>query len=52
MIVWASIITLAAGALASINDPSSLIVNVAELAGVVALFALVCAAEAFSVPKS
>ncbi len=52
MIFWAGITALAAGAAAYVSDPSSLVVNVAELTGVIALFTLVCAAEAFSEPKS
>ncbi|WP_165820046.1 hypothetical protein [Microvirga sp. KLBC 81] len=52
MLAWATIIALAMGALFYVLDPSAIIVNVAELAGVIALFTLVCAAEAFSAPKS
>jgi hypothetical protein len=52
MITWAAIVTLVAGGLAYANDLSSLLVGMAELGGVVALFTLICAAEAFSEPKS
>jgi len=52
MITWATIVALATGALAYASEPSSILIQLAELAGVVALFALVCAAEAFSEPKS
>lgn len=51
MLAWAIIIALATGVLFYVLDPSVIIVNVAELAGVIALFTLVCAAEAFSEPK-
>lgn len=51
MFAWATIIALAMGVLFYALDPSAIIMNVAELAGVIALFALVCAAEAFSEPK-
>ncbi len=51
MLTWASIVALATGALFYASDNPSLIVNAAELAGVVAMFTLVCAAEAFSEPK-
>jgi len=52
MLAWATVIALVTGALFYVADPSAFAVNVAELAGVIALFALVCAAEAFSEPKS
>jgi hypothetical protein len=52
MVIWATIVALAMGALIYVNDASSMIVDVAELVGVIALFTLVCAAEAFSEPKS
>ena len=52
MITWATIVALATGAFVSMADNSSVLVEVAELVGVVALFALVCAAEAFSEPRS
>ncbi|NIX76881.1 hypothetical protein [Microvirga terricola] len=49
MITWAVIVALVSGALAYISgDLFSLAVNVGELLGVIALFALVCAAEAFN----
>jgi hypothetical protein len=51
MFVWAIIIALVTGVLFYVSDPLAIIVNVAELAGVIALFTLVCAAEAFSAPK-
>jgi hypothetical protein len=52
MLAWATIIALVMGALFYVADPSSFAMNLAELAGVIALFALVCAAEAFSEPRS
>jgi hypothetical protein len=51
MIFWAAIVALATGAFASMGDLSSALVSFAEIVGVVALFTLICAAEAFSVPK-
>lgn len=51
MIFWAAVFALAMGAFAYLGDPSSILVSVAEVGGVVALFMLICAAEAFSVPK-
>ena len=51
MLAWATIIALAMGAIFYVADPSTAMTNVAELAGVIALFTLVCAAEAFSEPK-
>jgi hypothetical protein len=51
MIFWAAIVALVTGASASMGDLSSALVSFAEIVGVVALFTLVCAAEAFSVPK-
>jgi hypothetical protein len=51
MITWATIVALAMGALFYVSDNPSLVMNIAELAGVVAMFMLVCAAEAFSEPK-
>ncbi len=51
MLTWAAIVTLISGTLASLEGGSSMLMNLAELAGVVALFALVCAAEAFSGPR-
>jgi hypothetical protein len=50
MITWATIVTLATGAIAYFGsvDPYSLLLGLAELGGVIALFALVCAAEAFN----
>jgi hypothetical protein len=52
MMFWAAIIALATGAFAYMGDPSSTLVSLAEVAGVIALFTLICAAEAFSVPKN
>ena len=52
MLAWATFVALVTGALFFIADPIAVAMNLAELAGVVALFTLVCAAEAFSVPKS
>lgn len=51
MLTWATIVVLTTGALFYVSDDPSLILNVAELAGVVGMFTLVCAAEAFSEPK-
>ncbi|MEZ0171747.1 hypothetical protein [Microvirga sp. TS319] len=51
MLAWATIIALTTSALSSILDPA-IVLNVAELLGVTALFALVCAAEAFSEPRN
>jgi hypothetical protein len=49
MITWATIVTLATGAIAYFSgDPSSILMGLAELGGVIALFTLVCAAEAFN----
>jgi hypothetical protein len=46
MAVWAAIATLVMGALAYVSgDSSTFLMNLAELGGVVALFALVCATE-------
>ncbi len=52
MMFWAVVIALATGAFAFFGDMSSTLVSLAEVAGVIALFALICAAEAFSVPKN
>ena len=52
MITWATIVTLVMGALVYAIDPSSVLQGLAELGSVIALFTLVCAAEAFSEPKS
>ncbi|MGO4704536.1 hypothetical protein AB4072_02010 [Microvirga sp. 2MCAF38] len=49
MFVWAAIISLALGMIAYIaSDPATALLNLAELGGVIFLFALVCAAEAFN----
>jgi hypothetical protein len=52
MITWAAVVTSITGALASIGDWSSMLLNIAEIGGVVALFTLVCAAEVFSEPRN
>ncbi|MGO4525605.1 hypothetical protein AB4097_12165 [Microvirga sp. 2MCAF35] len=52
MIFWAAVSALAMGAFAYVGDPSSILVSVAEIGGVIALFMLICAAEAFSIPKN
>lgn len=51
MIAWATIVALILGVLFYLNDTSSMLMAVAELASVIVLFTLVCAAEAFSQPK-
>jgi hypothetical protein len=49
MIAWATIITLVTGAIAYVSsDLSSMFTGLAELGGATALFALVCAAEAYN----
>jgi hypothetical protein len=50
MIAWASLITLVTGAAAYATsaDLSSMLMNLAELGGVLALFAVVCATESFN----
>lgn len=49
MITWAAIVAFVLGVLTYVlSDPSTLLLNLAELVGVIALFALVCAAEAFN----
>lgn len=52
MMFWAVVVALVAGAFAYAGDLSSTLVSFAEIVGVVALFTLICAAEAFSIPKS
>ncbi|MEE1611242.1 hypothetical protein [Microvirga sp. CF3016] len=52
MIFWAAIVALATGAFVYVGDLSSALVSLAEIAGVVALFTLICAAEVFSIPKN
>jgi hypothetical protein len=52
MIFWATVVALVTGAFALMGDLSSTLVSFAEIAGVVVLFTLICAAEAFSIPKS
>lgn len=47
MIDWGSIVVLVSSALPSFgSDPSLILLSVAELAGVIALFTLICATEA------
>ena len=49
MIVWAAIVALVLSGLAIVNgDPSSVLVSLAELGGVIALFTLVCATESLN----
>jgi hypothetical protein len=49
MITWASIVALITALVVFLSsDISSLLTGIAELAAVVALFALVCAAEAYN----
>jgi hypothetical protein len=49
MMIWAVFAALLVGALTYVlSDPSMVLVNLAELGGVIAMFALVCAAEAFN----
>jgi hypothetical protein len=49
MISWAAFVALIMSGIAYISsDPSAFIMNLAELGGVIALFTLVCAAEAFN----
>jgi len=49
MITWATVVALATGAIAYVSsDPSSILVSLAEIGGVIALFTLVCAAEAYN----
>jgi hypothetical protein len=52
MMFWAAFIALVTGVVALMGDLSSTLINLAEVGGVVALFMLICAAEAFSVPKN
>ena len=51
MMFWAAIIALATGAFVYVGDLSSALVGLAEIGGVILLFTLICAAEAFSIPK-
>jgi hypothetical protein len=49
MLTWATVVALAIGAVVAVStDLSSLLIGMAELGGVVALFALVCAVEAYN----
>lgn len=52
MMFWAVVVALVSGAFAYAGDLSSTLVSFAEIVGVIALFTLVCAAEAFSIPKN
>jgi hypothetical protein len=52
MMFWAVVVALVSGAIAYMGDLSSTLVSFAEIVGVIALFTLVCAAEAFSIPKN
>ncbi|WP_230531871.1 hypothetical protein [Microvirga roseola] len=52
MTLWATIVALAAGALVHFEASPSFLIEIAELVGVIALFTLVCAAEAFSEPRA
>lgn len=52
MMFWAVVVVLVSGAFAYAGDLSSTLVSFAEIVGVIALFTLVCAAEAFSIPKN
>ncbi len=52
MMFWAVVVALVSGAFAYAGDLSSTLVSFAEIVGVVALFTLICAAEAFSIPKN
>jgi len=49
---WAVVVALVSGAFAYVGDLSSTLVSFAEIVGVIAMFTLVCAAEAFSIPKN
>jgi hypothetical protein len=51
MMFWAAIIALATGTFVTVGDLSSALVGLAEIGGVILLFTLICAAEAFSIPK-
>jgi hypothetical protein len=49
MLTWAGIMAFILAALTYlVSDSATLWLNLAELGGVIALFALVCAAEAFN----
>jgi hypothetical protein len=52
MMFWAVVVALVSGAFAYAGDLSSTLLSFAEIIGVVALFTLICAAEAFSIPKN
>ncbi|MCG7392546.1 hypothetical protein MHY87_06470 [Microvirga sp. ACRRW] len=51
MLAWATIVASIIGALFYFADPATFARSIAELVAVIALFALVCAAEVFSEPK-
>lgn len=49
MITWAAIVAFTMGALAYVSgDSSTFLMNLAEIGGVITLFALVCATESIS----
>ncbi|WP_157961377.1 hypothetical protein [Microvirga flavescens] len=49
MLAWAAVILTVLGVLIyALSEPAMALLNLAELVGVVLLFALVCAAEAFN----
>jgi hypothetical protein len=49
MIAWAAVFAFIVGVVTYfLSEPSMLLLNLAEVAGVLALFGLVCAAEAFN----
>lgn len=52
MVFWAAVVALVSGAFVYVGDLSSALVGLAEIGGVIALFTLICAAEAFSIPKN
>ncbi|MGF9763984.1 hypothetical protein AAII07_53615 [Microvirga sp. 0TCS3.31] len=52
MMFWAVVVALVSGAFAYAGDLSSTLVSFAEIVGVIALFTVICAAEAFSIPKN
>ena len=52
MIFWAAVVALVTGAFAYLGDPSSALVSLAEICGVIAMFTLICAAEVLSIPKN
>jgi hypothetical protein len=49
MSIWAAVITLVlGGATYLVEDPSTMLFNLAELGAVIGVFTLVCAAEAWN----